>query len=158
MAAMLLLGGCASQTLPRDVDQGAVAVSPGSESGTAPSATASRLWQVFERYQGVPYEYGGTSVEGFDCSGFIVTAYREGLGQPLPRTTAQMLAAGRAVDRGQLSPGDLVFFRVAGKEQHAGIYMGDNRFIHSSTSVGVTASSLTGYYWRDRYTQARRFR
>ncbi len=44
----------------------------------------------------------------------------------------------------------MVFFNIRGKEQHAGIFMGDNRFIHASTSVGVTQSSLDGFYWRDR--------
>ncbi|MFO7527603.1 MAG: NlpC/P60 family protein [Marinobacter sp.] len=116
-----------------------------------------RLWQVFERYQGTPYQYGGMSAQGFDCSGFIITAYQEGLGQQLPRTTAQMLRHGREVSPDQVEPGDLVFFRIGGKEQHAGIYMGENRFIHASTSVGVTLSELDGYYWADRFTEARRF-
>ncbi|MFW5825512.1 MAG: C40 family peptidase, partial [Marinobacter sp.] len=61
------------------------------------------------------------------------------------------------VSAGDLQPGDLVFFEVSGKEQHAGIFMGGEHFIHASTSVGVTRSSLNGYYWRDRFTRARRF-
>lgn len=48
-------------------------------------------------------------------------------------------------------------FSDSGQEQHAGIFMGGDDFIHASTSVGVTRSSLNGYYWRDRFTQARRF-
>ncbi len=121
------------------------------------SDKVERLWQVYERYEGVPYRYGGTTANGFDCSGFILTAYREALGMRLPRTTSQMLASGDYVPRDQLQPGDIVFFKVRGKVRHAGIFMGDERFIHSSTSVGVTHSSLNGYYWRDRFTQARRF-
>ncbi|MBW4935885.1 C40 family peptidase [Marinobacter sp. F4206] len=147
------LGGCASNQNLRT----------GSGSGLAPiepvhsSEKAQRLWQVYERYAGVPYEYGGTSAQGFDCSGFILTAYREGLGQQLPRTTSQMLRYGKAIAPGAIQPGDLVFFRIRGKEQHAGIYMGNDRFIHASTSVGVTQSKLDGYYWKDRFTEARRF-
>ncbi len=121
------------------------------------SEKAQRLWQVYERYQGTPYEYGGTSAQGFDCSGFILTAYREGLGQQLPRTTAQMLRYGEVVPPANIQPGDLVFFRIRGKERHAGIYMGGGRFIHASTSAGVTDSRLDGYYWSGRLTQARRF-
>lgn len=121
------------------------------------SETVDRLWQVFERYEGTPYRYGGMSASGFDCSGFIATAFDEALGRQLPRSTSQMLAAGDEISRDQLQSGDLVFFRIKGKDQHAGIYMGDNRFIHSSTSVGVTHSSLDGYYWRNRFSQARRF-
>lgn len=149
----LTLGGCASN---QQLKTGAsVPLSP-VEDRDSPEKV-ERLWQVFERYQGTPYEYGGMSARGFDCSGFIITAYREGLGQHLPRTTAQMLRHGREIPPHQVRPGDLVFFRIDGKERHAGIYMGDNRFIHASTSIGVTLSELNGYYWADRFTEARRF-
>ncbi|MDK8464819.1 NlpC/P60 family protein [Marinobacter sp. SS13-12] len=149
----LSLAGCASnQNLPSTTWQ------PSGEAPTASdSARADRLWQVFDRYEGTPYRYGGTSANGFDCSGFIATAFDEALGRQLPRTTSQMLAAGDVVGRDQLKAGDLVFFRIKGKDQHAGIYMGGDSFIHSSTSIGVTHSSLNGYYWRDRFSQARRF-
>jgi lipoprotein Spr/probable lipoprotein NlpC len=121
------------------------------------SAVADNLWRVFERYEGTPYRYGGTSAAGFDCSGFIATAFDEALGRQLPRTTSQMLAFGEAVEPHQLKAGDLVFFRIKGKDQHAGIYMGGESFIHSSSSIGVTRSSLNGYYWRGRLSQVRRF-
>ena len=120
-------------------------------------AAAQQLWQVFERYEGTPYRYGGTSARGFDCSGFIVTAFHEAAGRRLPRTTHQMLAAGERVPLNSLRTGDLVFFSIKGKDQHAGIYMGDDSFIHASVSSGVMRSSLNGYYWRDRISQARRF-
>jgi len=151
----LALGGCAShQSLP----EGMADVPPSSPTAAAQEpGKAQKLWQVFERYRGTPYRYGGTSSNGFDCSGFILTAYQEGLGKQLPRTTSQMLASGDAIHPGNIQPGDLVFFRIRGKEQHAGIYMGDDRFIHASTSIGVTQSSMNGYYWKGRFTQARRF-
>ncbi|HEV8077047.1 MAG TPA: NlpC/P60 family protein [Marinobacter sp.] len=120
-------------------------------------AAAQQLWQVFERYEGTPYRYGGTSASGFDCSGFISTAFHEAVGRRLPRTTHQMLAAGERVPLDSLRSGDLVFFNIKGKDQHAGIYMGDDSFIHASTSSGVMRSSLNGYYWRNRISQARRF-
>ncbi|WP_248182592.1 C40 family peptidase [Marinobacter goseongensis] len=151
----LALGGCASnQALQKGSPDGYAhaSVPPPQD-----SAKAQKLWQVFERYQGTPYHYGGTSARGFDCSGFILTAFREGLDKQLPRTTSQMLASGDAVHPGDIEPGDLVFFRIGGKEQHAGIYMGGDRFIHASTSSGVTQSSLNGYYWKGRFTEARRF-
>jgi len=149
-----VLGGCASnqnlRTEPTDTRPIPV------EAGAASDKT-DKLWQIYERYVGVPYEYGGTSAEGFDCSGFITTAFREGLDQQLPRTTSQMLRHGTVVAPSEIKPGDLVFFRIGGKEQHAGIYMGGNHFMHASTSIGVTLSELDGYYWKDRFTQARRF-
>ena len=152
--ASLVLGGCASNQALSSAPHHSQYQPAESASG---SEKAERLWQVFERYQGAPYHYGGTTGRGFDCSGFITTAYRESLGKQLPRTTSQMLHHGQVVSPGQIEPGDIVFFRIAGKDQHAGIYMGDNRFIHASTSSGVTMSELDGYYWRNRLSQARRF-
>lgn len=151
----LLLGGCASNGHLQPDQSGQPLKLP--PAGVSESAKAQRLWQVFERYRGTPYEYGGTSADGFDCSGFIRTAYQEGLGRQLPRTTSQMLARGDTVPTGDIEPGDVVFFRIGGKDQHAGIYMGGDRFIHASTSIGVTQSSISGYYWKGRLTQARRF-
>ncbi|WP_298450051.1 NlpC/P60 family protein [uncultured Marinobacter sp.] len=149
-----ILGGCAS-------NQQLQSTAPYSqyqpEEAAPGSVKADKLWQVFERYQGAPYHYGGTTGSGFDCSGFITTAYHESLGQQLPRSTSLMLRHGKAVSTENIEPGDIVFFRIAGKDQHAGIYMGDNRFIHASTSSGVIMSDLNGYYWRDRLSQARRF-
>lgn len=121
------------------------------------NAVVEQLWQVFARYEGVPYRYGGTGAGGFDCSGFIMTAYREALGLRLPRTTEALLAHGRDIPRDAVRPGDLVFFRIGGKDSHAGIYMGQHRFIHSASSSGVSLSSLRQEYWRERYSRARRF-
>lgn len=150
------LAGCASNQSLRSANE--TRWQPSSEAATAgDAAMADRLWQVFQRYEGTPYRYGGMSASGFDCSGFIATAFDEALGRQLPRTTSQMLSAGDVVERNQLRAGDLVFFRIKGKDQHAGIYMGGDTFIHSSSSIGVTHSSLNGYYWRDRFSQARRF-
>jgi len=154
----LCLAGCAGY---QSVDAGLSSSAQTGQAQTtqpAPDSVAGKLWQVFQRYQGTPYRYGGTTAAGFDCSGFILTAYREGLNRThLPRTTSQMLARGEFVRRDQLQPGDLVFFRIGGKEQHAGIYLGGHRFVHSATSVGVTESSLANPYWHNRYSQARRF-
>ena len=117
----------------------------------------ARLQDVFARYEGTSYRYGGTTARGFDCSGFITQAYQEAFGMELPRTTSQMLAQGDRVSHDQLQPGDVVFFNIRGKESHAGIFMGGDDFIHASTSVGVTQSSLNGYYWQGRLTEVRRF-
>ncbi|MEP4546650.1 MAG: C40 family peptidase [Saccharospirillum sp.] len=163
--ASLLLAGCAGYqsyeagtVSQQPAATGTHASRPGNTTDpTGQSAVTSQLQRVYQRYQGTPYRYGGTTPAGFDCSGFIVTAYREGLNRTVPRTTDMMLSEGQFVRRDQLREGDIVFFRIGGKEQHAGIYLGDNRFIHSATSVGVTESSLGNAYWQQRYSQARRF-
>ncbi|MEX2322024.1 MAG: NlpC/P60 family protein [Saccharospirillum sp.] len=160
--ASLFLAGCAGYqsyeagSAPRIAVTGQTASTPSSAPANE-SSVVRQLQQVYQRYQGTPYRYGGTTQAGFDCSGFIVTAYREGLNRTLPRTTEMMLNQGQFVRRDQLREGDIVFFRIGGKDQHAGIYLGDNRFIHSATSVGVTESSLGNAYWQHRYSQARRF-
>lgn len=142
----LVLAGCASYQSMEG---------PGS---AQQSDLVNRFEAVYSRYQGVPYVYGGSTPAGFDCSGFIKAAYREALGRnDLPRTTAQMLMGGQFVRLDQLQPGDLLFFRIAGKEQHAGIYLDNDRFMHASSSRGVTVSSLSNRYWINHYSQARRF-
>ena len=150
----LILGGCAGGG---QIQHSRTERQPAPTYSESYSETAEKLWQVFERYQGTPYQYGGMSERGFDCSGFINTAYREGLDHHLPRTTSQMLQQGQRISRDKIQPGDVVFFRIKGKEQHAGIYMGNNQFIHASTSAGVIQSELNGYYWRGRLSSARRF-
>ena len=155
LVLVTIMTGCASQ--PMSVGKDTVRWEPAQAVSSADTDRADQLWRVFERYQGTPYRYGGTSAAGFDCSGFIRTAFHEALGLQLPRTTSQMLAAGDDVRPNQIRVGDLVFFRIKGKDQHAGIYMGGDTFIHASTSSGVMRSSLNGYYWRDRLSHARRF-
>jgi cell wall-associated NlpC family hydrolase len=111
---------------------------------------------VYKKYHGTPYRYGGTNERGFDCSGFINVAYNEALNKSLPRTTEQMIRTGQVIRRDQLKEGDLVFFETSVKQLHAGIYVGNNGFIHASTSKGVIKSSLANQYWIDSYIQARR--
>lgn len=113
------------------------------------------------KLMGTPYRYGGTSQRtGFDCSGFIGFLFsKEGI--DLPRSTREMIKLeAPLVARNELEPGDLIFFNNRGRGQvsHAGIYMGDNRFIHSSStrSGGVRVDRLDVGYWKDSYLQAKR--
>ncbi|MGM0569541.1 C40 family peptidase [Marinobacter sp.] len=151
----LVLTGCASSPQVADRQQSPVPVYGAPVESD--NERVSKLQDVLDRYEGTPYRYGGTTPRGFDCSGFIGQAYQEAFGMEVPRTTSAMLSHGTPVSPQELEPGDVVFFNIRGKEQHAGIFIGGDDFIHASTSVGVTRSSLNGYYWRDRFTQARRF-
>lgn len=111
---------------------------------------------------GTRYRYGGTSVQsGFDCSGFVGYLFREEVGLELPRSTRELIKLDAPkVARADLEPGDLILFndRGRGRVSHAGIYLGDDQFIHSSSSRsgGVRIDSLDDSYWNRSYLQAKR--
>lgn len=106
---------------------------------------------------GSPYLFGGTSHEGFDCSGFSQVVFKQ-TGIDIPRTTGEQFEMGTSVKKEDLQKGDLIFFETIRKgPSHLGIYIGDNKFIHSSSSKGVAISKLDDpYYWGSRYLGARR--
>ncbi len=107
----------------------------------------------------VPYRYGGNTPKGgFDCSGLIVYVYNKTAGIKLPRTIAQMSTQGIGIENGPLAPGDLVFFNTTGeKYSHAGIYVGQGRFVHAPSAGGtVRLDYITSPYWAAKFTEARR--
>jgi cell wall-associated NlpC family hydrolase len=108
---------------------------------------------------GVPYRYGGNNPKGgFDCSGLITYVYDKSANIKLPRTIQEMSARGQIVDNGPPAPGDLVFFNTTGaKYSHAGIYVGQGRFVHAPNAGGtVRLEYITTPYWAARFTEARR--
>ena len=123
-------------------------------SATAPSDRGARAAALAHRYLGIPYRWGGASPRtGFDCSGFVMYVYAK-VGVSLPHNAAAQYRHGRAVSRGALRPGDLVFFNGLG---HNGIYIGGGRFIHSPhTGDVVKISSLGSSWYAQTYVGARR--
>nr|WP_284693510.1 C40 family peptidase [Anoxybacillus kestanbolensis] len=120
------------------------------------SDSYDRLVPLAKKYVGVPYQFGGSSEKGFDCSGFT-RHVMSGVGVTLARTTAEQYKQGSAVKKEDLRVGDLVFFETYKKgPSHAGIYIGDNEFIHASSSKGIAVSSLDDSYYKKRYIGARR--
>lgn len=108
---------------------------------------------------GVRYRYGGSSPDtGFDCSGLVAYSAQRALGLKLPRNSSAMALMGTAIDKQHLQPGDLVFFNTLGRRySHVGIYLGDNRFVHSPSAGGVVRiEKMTLAYWAKRYNGARR--
>ncbi|MDP5284092.1 NlpC/P60 family protein [Shouchella clausii] len=103
---------------------------------------------------GVPYAWGGTSMSGFDCSGFIQYIFRQN-GVSVPRTASEQWNKGTSVS--SPSVGDVVFFETykAGPS-HNGIYIGDNKFIHAGSSRGVEVADMNNSYWKPRYLGAKR--
>ena len=120
--------------------------------GAPPPPTHSGVVGIAEQYLGTPYVWGGASPSGFDCSGFTMYVYAQ-VGVSLPHNAAAQYGYGSAVSRGDLQPGDLVFFDGLG---HVGLYIGGNEFIHAPhTGDVVKISSLTGWY-ASTYVGARR--
>ncbi|KGE20885.1 C40 family peptidase [Paenibacillus wynnii] len=124
-----------------------------------PSTFASEAGLESEVNQvlGTPYLWGGTTSAGFDCSGFILYLLKKFNVDNLPRTSQSQAKVGTPVTKENLRSGDLVFFNTLGTGiSHAGIYLGDNQFAHSSSSKGVRISKLSDTYYKDRYVTARR--
>ena len=102
--------------------------------------------------QGIPYVFGGTSTSGFDCSGFVQYVFRQA-GINLPRMADEQSYVCKSVKHPR--EGDLVFFSTyAPGVSHIGISLGGNRFIHASSSKGITISSLDEDYWANHYIGA----
>jgi cell wall-associated NlpC family hydrolase len=108
---------------------------------------------------GVPYRYGGNNPKaGFDCSGLIAYVYQKSANIKLPRTIEEMSTRGKSIEGGPPAPGDLVFFNTTGaKYSHAGIYVGQGRFVHAPSAGGtVRLEYIAKPYWASRFTEARR--
>ncbi|MDT3427903.1 cell wall-associated NlpC family hydrolase [Paenibacillus forsythiae] len=106
---------------------------------------------------GTPYQYGGNTTSGFDCSGFVLYVLRKFNVDDLPRTSQSQARVGTSVAKDDLRAGDLVFFNTFGRGiSHAGVYIGGGQFAHASSSKGVRISKLSDSYYQDRYVTARR--
>jgi cell wall-associated NlpC family hydrolase len=120
---------------------------------------ASELVVTAMGFLGVPYRRGGISLDtGFDCSGFVKAMYEQTVGLVLPRRANEQAAATQHIDRRELQPGDLVFFNTMRKAfSHVGIYVGDNKFIHSpKPGAQVRVEDMGVSYWASRFDGARR--
>jgi peptidoglycan DL-endopeptidase LytE len=121
-----------------------------------PSFNADALIAEGKKYIGVPYQWGGNTPTGFDCSGFLNYVFNT-QGINIPRTVETIWRSGTSVSSPQ--KGDIVFFTTYKKgPSHAGIYLGNNKFLHASTSAGVTISDLNNVYWNPRYIGAKSVR
>lgn len=123
------------------------------------SDKASELVVTAMGFLGVPYKRGGNSFEqGLDCSGFVRLIYEQTVGMVLPRRSAEQAAATQPIDKSELQPGDLVFFNTLKSAfSHVGIYVGDNKFIHSPRTGGVVrVEDMRVSYWQTRFDGARR--
>lgn len=137
------LGGCKSKKISKD-------------------DPAFKVISTAKSYQGTPYKYGGTTRAGMDCSALVYHAYYS-IGITMPRTSNDQSQLGQKVAAKEIRQGDLLFFATSKKRSkvtHSGIVTevdnGEIRFIHSSTSLGVTEDYLSSKYWNKAFLFARR--
>lgn len=109
-----------------------------------------RIIEYAKTLIGVPYRSGGSSPAGFDCSGYTNYVYKQ-FNINLPRTSGGQYNCGKPVSANEAKPGDLVAFSSGSRINHVGIYIGSGNFIHSSSSRGITISSLNDSYWGPRF-------
>jgi lipoprotein Spr len=110
------------------------------------------LLKKIDEWIGTPYVYGGGSKNGVDCSYFALDVMQGTFNIKLNRTAAEQYLQSKRVDWNELKEGDLIFFKTEGpnKVSHVGIYLTNNKFVHASTSQGVTISDLADPYWQRR--------
>lgn len=118
--------------------------------------TKASLMQAYRDWKGTPYQLGGATQRGVDCSMFVNIVFEEYFDIGLPRNTRTQLNVGDGVRRSAIRTGDLVFFRTGRRTLHVGVVVNPDEFLHASTSEGVTISELDQQYWAQRYLAARR--
>ena len=124
---------------------------------TSGSATGKQIAELALKYVGYKYVWGGKSPStGFDCSGLVYYVYSQ-FGYTLPRVANDQASYGKAVSADDLQPGDILcFYSGSNYVGHVGIYIGDGKFVHASTSTtGVIISELSGYYYTRGFTARR---
>ena len=123
--------------------------------------TGERIARVARKYKGAPYVAGGSSPDGFDCSGFTWYVVEKAVGIDIGRSVPAQWRVGDRVAKGKWRPGDLVFFENTFERglSHVGIYLGDGKFIHAENErTGVVVSRLDSGYYAKHYRGARRLR
>jgi cell wall-associated NlpC family hydrolase len=117
----------------------------------------SRIVNSALQYLGIPYKWGGYSANGLDCSGFVKAVFASN-GISLPRVARDQALVGRSVGWSELQPGDRLYFACKGGAiDHAGIYIGNGLFIHSSVSRrGVAVDNITKPFYMNSLMAARR--
>jgi cell wall-associated NlpC family hydrolase len=157
---VLILASCGSAPVYRG---DGIACTGGEWSGliTAGNGPATdldnKLMDEIDSWMGTPYQYGGETKNGVDCSGFTQAVYRS-VNVEIPRTASQQASASTTVSPGNLKFGDLIFFNTDGSGiSHVGIYLGNGFFAHASSSRGVVRESLSKEYYAQRIVSAGRF-
>ena len=142
---VITLAGCASSGSVSERQQVAT------KSSSADRAVAVAMQQV-----GVPYQFGGSTPRGFDCSGLVHYSYAQ-VGRSVPRTTATLWSGLRPISRSDMQVGDVLFFEISGKMSHVGLYIGRDQFVHApSSGKSVSVDSLRSSFYSRAFVRAGR--
>lgn len=150
------IGKSASKTQPSENTTGSKsAKSP--DKVTSASSTGIQAVALARAQVGKPYQWGASGPDKFDCSGLVLYVYKA-LGVSLPRMSGEQAGSGYHVDRENLAPGDLVFFRLSGGPiNHVGIYVGQGKFIHAPKKNNpVRYDNLNDTWWGQKFKGGRR--
>ena len=129
---------------------------------TVPASKCDAIISTAKSFLGTPHSSGGLSKSGIDCSGLVYTAFNTHCSKDLPRVAQEMARCGTIISNlNDLRKGDLVFFTGTYNTSkfitHVGIYLGNNNFIHTSSSKGVSINSLKGSsYWESKFVYGTR--
>ena len=154
LSACLCAGGAASSTESQVSEPNAALAKLQDFTSRASDLALHALGMI-----GIRYKRGGNSPEnGLDCSGLVRYVFKESWGANLPRIAEEISKVGQKVETKDLQPGDLVFYNTLRRTfSHVGIYLGDNKFIHSPSTGGeVRIESMDIGYWKKRFNGARR--
>ena len=131
---------------------------PPAQRGDSRHASRAAAARAAEAQVGAPYLYGGSSPDGFDCSGLVVYSYRKAGLAGLPHSAAALDAISQKVPLQKIEPGDLLFFQLGGsRAKHVAIYVGRRAFVHApSSGKRVEKATLDHQYWGKKAVHAGR--
>jgi cell wall-associated NlpC family hydrolase len=156
VAAVTLLNACGHEQVRRVPVSANSATVPQTASTQGRPRSGEQAAVVAVRQLGIPYRYGGSTTQGFDCSGLVQYAYAQA-GTHIPRTTAQQWRQLRPIGKDKLRVGDLLFFNIDGKIAHVGLYLGSRRFVHAPASGrAVSIAELDSGYYRQVFVRGGR--
>ncbi|WP_457745465.1 C40 family peptidase [Sulfurimonas sp.] len=140
LTLLLLINGCSTREIPHKRN----------------NSIKISLLEAYKKWKNTPYCYGGHSKSGVDCSSLVQILYKNAFNISLPRTTQAQVLMGHKISKYKMREGDLIFFKTGTRSHHSGVYLENGKFIHSSSTKGVTISNLNNPYWRSKYWQSRR--
>ena len=108
-----------------------------------------KLYNFIDEWYGAPYQYGGKSKSGVDCSGFTSILFKEVYEKNISGSSSSIYNQCEKISKSDLREGDLVFFKIETKDvSHIGIYLQNNKFVHASTKAGVMIDDLAEDYYK----------